>query len=82
MLTLARIGLYGVMTYSVVRRANELVVRMALGAPKAVLAWMVLRESLTLLAIGVLFGIPESLALSRAIIRRVCSVSTPRTRSL
>jgi predicted permease len=66
-LTLACIGLYGVMTYSVVRRTNELGVRMALGAPKAVLLWMVLRESLTLLAIGILFGIPVSLAASRAI---------------
>ena len=40
---------------------------MALGAPKAVLLWSVLRESLTLLAIGVLLGIPVSLAASRAI---------------
>ncbi|MGB6691796.1 MAG: ABC transporter permease [Terracidiphilus sp.] len=66
-LTLAGIGLYGVMTYNVVRRTSELGVRMALGASKAVLIWLVLRESLTLLAIGVLFGIPVSLAASRAI---------------
>lgn len=66
-LTLACIGLYGVITYSVVRRTNELGVRMALGAPKAVLLWMVLRKSLALLAIGILFGIPVSLAASRAI---------------
>jgi predicted permease len=66
-LTLACIGLYGVMTYSVVRRTSEFGVRMALGAPRTGLLWMVLRESLLLLAIGVALGIPVSLAASRAI---------------
>jgi predicted permease len=66
-LTLAGIGLYGVMTYNVVRRTNELGVRMALGAPRNGLLWMVLREAILLLAIGVVLGIPISLAASRAI---------------
>jgi predicted permease len=66
-LTLAGIGLYGVMTYSVVRRTSELGVRMAVGASKAELLWMVLKESLTLLVIGICLGIPMSLAASRAI---------------
>ncbi len=66
-LTLAGIGLYGVMTYNVVRRTSELGVRMALGAPRAELLWMVLKESLVLLAIGLALGIPLSLAASRAI---------------
>ena len=66
-LTLACIGLYGVMTYSVVRRTTELGVRMALGAPQAGLLWMVLRESLALLGIGVALGVPLSLAATRAI---------------
>jgi ABC-type antimicrobial peptide transport system permease subunit len=66
-LTLACIGLYGVMTYSVVRRTNELGVRMALGASKAVLLWMLLKESISLLAVGIFLGIPVSLAASRAI---------------
>jgi ABC-type antimicrobial peptide transport system permease subunit len=66
-LTLACIGLYGMMTYSVVRRTIELGVRMALGAPRVELLWMVLRESLVLMAIGIAFGIPLSVAASRAI---------------
>jgi len=66
-LTLAGIGLYGVMTYNVVRRTNELGVRMALGAPRTGLLWMVLREALVLLGIGVVLGVPMSLAASRAI---------------
>ena len=64
-LTLACIGLYGMMTYSVVRRTSELGVRMALGAPRVELLWMVLRESLVLMAIGIAFGIPLSVAASR-----------------
>jgi predicted permease len=66
-LTLACIGLYGVMTYTVVRRTSELRIRMALGAPKVVLLWTVLSESLTLLGIGILLGVPASIAASRAI---------------
>lgn len=66
-LTLACIGLYGVMTYSVERRTSELGVRMAMGASQAVLLWMVLQESISLLAIGIFLGIPVSLAASRAI---------------
>lgn len=66
-LALACIGLYGVMTYSVVRRTNELGVRMALGASRPMLLWMVLKESIAMLAFGILLGIPVSLAASRAI---------------
>ncbi len=66
-LTLACIGLYGVMTYNVVRRTSELGVRMALGASKGMLVRLVLKESVYLLAIGILLGVPASLASSRAI---------------
>ncbi len=66
-LVLAAIGLYGVISYGVARRTSELGVRMALGAPKAAILWLVLRESLVLLAVGVAIGIPASLAAMRAI---------------
>jgi predicted permease len=58
---LAGIGLYGVMSYSVVRRTNEIGVRIALGAQSSNVLWMVLRESLVLLGIGLALGLPLSL---------------------
>jgi predicted permease len=58
---LAGIGLYGVMSYSVVRRTNEIGVRIALGAQSGNVLWMVLRESLVLLGIGLALGLPLSL---------------------
>ena len=66
-LALACIGLYGVMTWNVVRRTSEIGIRMALGAARHGVLWMVLKESLLLLVIGILIGIPISLAASRVI---------------
>jgi predicted permease len=66
-LALCTIGLYGVMTYSVVRRTNEIGVRIALGAGAGEVLWLVLRQSLILLGVGVALGIPATLAASRAI---------------
>jgi predicted permease len=64
---LAAIGLYGVMAYTVTRRTREIGIRMALGAKRGDVAWLVMREVLLLLAIGLLIGVPASLALSRLI---------------
>jgi predicted permease len=66
-LSLCAIGLYGVMTYSVVRRTNEIGVRMALGASTGGVLWMVIRESLILLGIGIALGLPATLAAARAV---------------
>jgi ABC-type antimicrobial peptide transport system permease subunit len=66
-LVLACIGLYGVMTYNVVRRTNEIGIRIALGAQSNGVLWMVLKESLILLAIGVALGIPATLLATRTI---------------
>src|SRR5579871_5510508 len=66
-LSLASIGLYGVMAYSVARRTNEIGIRMALGAqPGSVLA-MVLRESFVVVGVGLVVGIPTALACGRFI---------------
>jgi predicted permease len=64
-LLLACIGLYGVMTYNVVRRTNEIGVRMALGAQSSGVLWLVLKESLTLLGVGIVLGVPAALAATR-----------------
>ena len=64
---LAAIGLYGVMSFNVVRRSNEIGIRIALGATGGGVQWMVLRESLALLAAGLVLGIPIALGAARLI---------------
>ena len=66
-LALASIGLYGTMSYAVERRTKEIGIRTALGAQRNDMLWMVLRETLSLLAIGVAIGIPIAIAASRLI---------------
>ncbi len=66
-LLLACIGLYGVMSYNVVRRSNEIGIRMALGAMRGEVLWMVLRETVTLLALGIAIGIPVTLLATRLV---------------
>ena len=64
-LVLAAIGLYGVMSYNVAQRTNEIGVRLALGAQKQNVLWIILREALLLLSAGVLLGLPLSLLAAR-----------------
>lgn len=59
---LAAIGIYGLMSYSVVRRTSEIGIRLALGAETGALLWLVFRESLLLLAAGLAVGVPIGLA--------------------
>jgi predicted permease len=66
-LLLASIGLYGTMSYAVERKAKELGIRMALGAERKDMLWMVLGETIVLVAIGVAIGVPISVAATRFI---------------
>jgi predicted permease len=62
-LALSCIGLYGLMAYNVARRTGEMGIRKALGARPRDVAWPILREALTLTAIGAAIGLPVALAL-------------------
>jgi len=64
-LLLAAIGIYGVMAYAVARRTAEIGLRIALGAIPARIAWMVLRDGLVPISLGVAIGLPLSLAAGR-----------------
>jgi putative ABC transport system permease protein len=64
-LTLAMVGLYGVMAYSVVQRQHEIGLRMALGAAQGDVLRLVLRQGLTLVGIGLLIGLALALAVAR-----------------
>ena len=64
-LLLACVGLYGVMSYGVARRTNEIGIRMALGAQGRSVLWLVLREALVLVVIGLMVGVLASLALTK-----------------
>jgi len=66
-LTLAAIGIYGVLSYSVSQRTREIGVRMALGAQTGNVLWMVMAQSLKLVSAGIVIGIVAALALGRRI---------------
>jgi len=75
-LLLASIGLYGIMSYSVVRRTKEMGIRIALGAQAKGVVWLVLRQSLLLTAIGVLIGVPAALGAARFVSSYMFGLST------
>ena len=66
-LLLASLGIYGVVSYSVAQRTNEMGIRMALGAPVAGIRSLVLRQSLPPVMVGLAVGVIASLALGRAL---------------
>ena len=64
---LSCIGIYGLMSYVVTRRTSEIGIRMALGAARSNVGWLIMREILLLVAAGIAVGIPVTLAGSRMV---------------
>jgi predicted permease len=74
-LLLACLGLYGTMSYRVSRRTGEIGIRVALGAQRANVLWMVMRECLFLVTLGLCIGLPLVLATTRLIAHQLFKLS-------
>jgi predicted permease len=72
---LAVIGLYGLMAYTVSRRTREVGLRMALGAVSGDVVWLVMREVLALVSVGVILGLAAAWGLSRLIGNQLYGIS-------
>jgi ABC-type antimicrobial peptide transport system permease subunit len=70
-LLLAAVGLYGLLAFALVQRTGEIGVRMALGAERADVVWMVIREAWVLVAIGLAVGVPAALLVARVAASRI-----------
>jgi predicted permease len=66
-LLIACVGLYGTMSYSVTRQVGEIGIRMALGAQRGAVVWMVLRRVLLLVAMGLAISVPAALSAFRLV---------------
>lgn len=66
-LGLAVVGIYGVKAYSVARRTREIGIRMALGAQRKAVLWLILREGLTMIAAGVLLGLLFAIGIGKVV---------------
>jgi predicted permease len=73
---LAAVGLYGLMAYNVVQRTREIGIRMALGAAQGDVVWMVMRDVLILVGIGIAVGVPAALALTSVVRSQLYGLNT------
>ena len=71
---LACVGLYGLFSFAVIRRKREVGIRMALGARRASVVAMVLREAAALLIAGMAIGVPAAFVLARVISNQIAGL--------
>ncbi len=64
-LMLAAVGLYGLMAHTATRRTREIGIRMALGAQRNNVLWLILRDAIVLVALGAVIGIPIAVGVTR-----------------
>jgi predicted permease len=76
------IGIYGLLSYAVARRTSEIGVRMALGARRSNVLWLILREVLVLVGVGIALGIPMTLAGNRLAVKMLYGLSPADPASL
>jgi len=75
-LVLSAVGIYAVTAYSVTQRTQEIGVRMALGARRNQVSWLILRQGLIQLAIGLTIGVAGALPLSSVLQAMVVQIPT------
>ena len=74
-LLLACVGLYSVLAYHVIQRTQEIGVRIALGSSPAGVMWLVMRDALLMVGLGVAIGVPAALVLSRSVASQLFGIS-------
>jgi len=74
-LLLSCLGLYGILSYAVARRTHEIGIRMALGADRPDVLWLVLRDALRLVLLGAALGIPAALGAARLVASQLFGIS-------
>jgi predicted permease len=75
-LLLVAVGLYGTLSYTVTQRTGEIGIRMALGARRAEVVWMILREALVIAILGLAVGLPVALAMARLVASSLFGIQT------
>jgi predicted permease len=81
-LGLACLGVYGVLSYTTTRRRPEIGIRLALGAQQGDVRWMILREALALMGVGLIIGIPSAMAVMKLVRGLLYGVSVGDPRSI